>query len=182
MFTLIDAPIAALVTPSVDGDDTAAKTNQAAYATDAYFKSVTSILDDLGKESKDSVTLGQNAAWIDRWARKIERLPTLNVDSEMLDYGNYVVGQLRGASDAIRGIGINTGARAAQVSGGGYYGRYGSDGGYYGGYRGAGAQQRAIHDEERAIGATNALGTFRQIEAATVDIRRKMTARYKIEF
>ncbi|HEY1784827.1 MAG TPA: hypothetical protein VGG30_04730 [Pirellulales bacterium] len=177
VFSLIDAPIAALVSPGDEEDSDAGKNNQTAYASHAYFKSVTSIIDDLRKESKDSVTLGQNAAWIDRWARKIERLPMLNVDKDMLDYGGYVAASLRASSDAIKGIGINTGARTAQI----YGGRYGSYGGYAD-YRTAQAQGIAISAEERAKGATSALGMFRQIEGATTAIRRTMTDRYKIEF
>jgi hypothetical protein len=181
VLSLIDAPIAAVASPGDEKDEPAAKTSPAAYASHAYFKSVTSMLDDLGKEAKTSVTLGQNAAWIDGWARKIERLPMLNVDPDMLDYGGYVAAQLRATSRAIKGIGINTGARTAQTYGGGYSGRYGSYGGYSG-YRGANSQRLAVQAEERAAGATSALGTFSQIEGATTDIRRKMTERYKIEF
>ncbi len=86
-------------------------------------------------------------AWIDRWARKIERLPMLDVDKDMLDYGGYVAAALRGSSDAIKGIGINTGARTAQIYGGGYAGRIGPYGGYAV-YRDTDAERGAVRAEE----------------------------------
>ena len=160
VLSLIDAPIAAHFSPEGDGDTEAGKTKQIGYASHAYFISIESILDDLKKESKTSVTLGQNAAWIDRWARKIERLPTLNVDGDLLDYSEFVVGQLRASSGAIKGIGINTGVRTAQNYGGGYSGRYGSYGGYYG-YRGVKAQNLARARRGKGRGSDYCAGHLR---------------------
>ncbi len=180
VFSLINAPVNALVAPDAGGDSAAADARQKGYASQAYFNAIQSMLDDLNREAKDSVTLGQNAAWIDRWARKIERLPLLNVDPDLLDYGAYVAAQLRASSDAIKGIGISSGARSAQINGG-RYGAYGAYGGYAD-YRDNDNQRLAVRAEERAKGATSALGKFRGIEGATVDIRRKMTERYQIEF
>lgn len=195
VLSLIDAPISTFTQADEtlrSQADSASQNSQAAYASQAYFKAVESIIDDLRKESKDSVTLGQNAAWFDRWARKIERLPMVGVDKDMLDYGGFVVGQLRGASDSLKGIGINSAQRSAQVYesgqawvsgdyGSGYYGRYGSASGYYE-WNPVDSQRRAIRADERAKGSKDALGGMRQIENATGAIRRTMTERYQIQF
>ena len=149
VFSLIDAPIATFTSPAAGGDESAAKANKMGYASHAYFKSITSMLDSLRAESKDSVTLGQNASWIDRWARKIERLPMLDVDQDMLDYGGYVVAELRGASDSIEGSASPRALGTAEI----YGGRYSSYGGYSG-YRGAKSERLAVRAEEKAKGAT----------------------------
>ncbi len=174
VFSLIDAPIAFFLAPSepAKNDD---PSKLMAYQSLAYFKSIQSILEDVRKESRDSVTLGQNAAWIDRWARKIDRLPILNVDNDMLDYGSKVVGHLRQASDSLKGVGMNTAYRSA------YAGRSGGYGGYFGGYS-ADSDTGAIRTQEATQGASKALANCRDIESLNSTIRRIMTERYKIEF
>ncbi len=190
VLSLIDAPVAALATPGEAPPAGAEASSAMAYASFAYFKSIKSILADIRTESKDSVTLGQNAAWLDRWARKIERLPILNVDPDLLDYGAFVVAKLRGSSDSLKGIGINSAYRSAGiqdttqgwVAGGysGYYGRYVTVGGYF--EDSGDAQRRQVRTEERTKGASQALSQIRTIDQATATARRLMTERYKMEF
>ena len=82
--------------------------------------------------------------WFQNYANKVDRLPILNVDTDMLQYGQYVAQQLRNASMAIKGYGINK--RVAEVNAdqsaapfGGVLGQSANDyyasgasGGYYG--------------------------------------------------
>ncbi len=190
VLSLIDAPVATFTSPGDAPTDSGGKSAMA-YASHAYFQALKSILADIRKESKDSVTLGQNAAWLDRWARKIERMPILNVDQDLLDYSAFVVARLRGASDSLKGIGINSAYRSAGVQdtttgwvAGGfdpYYGRYVSYGGFFEENSGD-SQRRAIRTEEKTKGAANALSNCRSIDEATAAIRRTLTARYQMEF
>ena len=169
-----------------------------------YFKTVTTFFDELKNDMKDSKTLAQNATWFDKYARKIERLPMLNVDPEMLDYGTFVAHEMRQASLATRTMGIETGVRQSQIIGadvapyayGSYgYGRYGGYG--YGGYGYGGtyavynpraeakavyAERRVVKAEEKGQMATSVQSIKGEVIEATAQVRRKMTEKYQIEF
>ena len=195
VLSLIDAPVATFTQADeafTKEAATASEDSKAAYASQSYFKSIESILNDVRNEASTSTTLGQNAAWFDRWARKIERLPMVGVDKDLMDFGGFVADHLRGASDSLKGIGINSGQRTAQVYssgqawvsgnyGSGYYGRYGNHSGYYE-WNPVDSQRRAIRADERAKGSTDARASLRQIEHATGAIRRTMTQRYSVQF
>jgi hypothetical protein len=114
---------------SDDGGDESAKR----LASQQYFSSVTSLLDDLrAKPKRDGVqTFGQAAAWYGKYARKIDNLPILNVDPKLVEYGAATAQMLRNAEMAMKGVGMRSVARTTgENSGYGYYDGYG-----YGGYR-----------------------------------------------
>jgi hypothetical protein len=139
-----------------------------------YFQSIQQRLDSLRLQKKDAKTLGQMAMWIDMAARGIDRMSMVNVDDDLLDYGAAMSGDLRQIVASLQGVGIQSGARAAQI--------YGSDSNYYDdGYNVQGAR-RAVRAEEKAAGATSSLELARSIANQTAAIRRKMTDRYKIDF
>ncbi|MCU0958513.1 MAG: hypothetical protein MUF48_00280 [Pirellulaceae bacterium] len=154
---------------------------------------------------KEPQKIAQYGIWFEKYARKIDNLPLVNVDDEMLTYGAYVSQQLRNAAAAIQGIGIRSRVRqveAAQATGDAVPGYYGSayNGGYaYGGnyyYGGPGRsgnylqeglrqQQMArtqVKVQEKAAGTTAARAIVRDIETATATVRREMTKKYNIEF
>lgn len=163
-----------------------------------HFRAVTGMFDDLKKDMKNLKTLSSAQLWFDKYAKRIERLPILNVDEELLDYSAYVAQSLRAATGAVKTMGIRGGARQAQVTsgdgtvgyayGGGYrYGRYGG----YGGHsaysprmeaRNVGSERRVVRSQERAGMAANVQTIRADVIAATTDMRRKMTQRYQIEF
>jgi hypothetical protein len=178
-----------------------------AYASLEYFKTITTMLDDLrGKrKSTEFVTWGQVGLWFERYARKIDNLPILNVDNELLDFGVFVADSLRQSETAMKGIGAKSGYRKTQlpnVGGGAYYGGYYGYGYGYGYGRpvarasavGAavdtahanlalrGQAEAQIRTQERITGNANAHFIMQGIEQATSAIRRSMTQKYKIEF
>ena len=177
-----------------------------------YFKTIESYRNDLKQDMRDSKSISHTKVWFDKYARKIEKLPILNIDPEMLDYGSLVAKGLRAAAGSVTEMGISSAYRQKQVQGStappvnaGYYGGYG-DAGYYGGYgygRGYGynlpganawansayAQVRAeahqrqlIRAEEKAATAMDVQSIKADLIDATNNIRRKMSERYKIEF
>ena len=114
---------------SDDGGDESAKR----LASQQYFSSVTSLLDDLrAKPKRDGVqTFGQAAAWYGKYVRKIDNLPILNVDPKLVEYGAATAQMLRNAEMSMKGVGMRSAARTTgDNSGYGYY-----DGRGYGGYR-----------------------------------------------
>ena len=175
----------------------------AALASQEYFKTVTTLLDDLkGKRKSDEfVTWGQVGLWFERYAKKIDNLPILNVDNELLDYGVFVADSLRQSETAMKGIGAKSGYRKTQLSNSyatPYYGGYGYGYGYAPvtragaaaagvnaahanlAYRGQAEAQ--IRTQERIQGNTNAHFIMQGIDQATSAVRRTMTQKYKMEF
>jgi hypothetical protein len=179
VFSLIDQPTSSLIAADAAAPPQATAQQKAA-PSQQYFKALASILDDIRDQSKDAKTFGQSALWIDNWARRIDRLPALNVDPELLSFGQGTAAELRNISSALRGIGIQSGARTAQAYGSG--GGYQTTGGYsyYTDYREP--ERRAIRAQERAQGATTARDIARQIENETAKIRQAMTQKYQVEF
>ncbi len=176
-----------------------------ALASQEYFKTIETLLDDLkGKRKSDEfVTWGQVGLWFERYAKKIDNLPILNVDNELLDYGAFVADSLRQSETAMKGIGAKSGYRKTQlpnVSGGGtYYGGYGYGYGYgYGAPRAGaaaanldaahanlayrGQAEAQVRTQERIAGNANAHFIMQGIDQATSAIRRSMTQKYKMEF
>ena len=160
-----------------------------------HFKTVTGMADDLKADMKNSKTLAQTSLWFDKYARRIERLPTLNVDKELVKYSGFVAGQLRRASVVVKTMGIKSGVRQAQITGGDVSydagTRWGGYGNYGPGLGGADAtaeakakdsERRVVRAEEKGIAATDVQQIRQAIIAATADIRQKMTEKYEMQF
>jgi hypothetical protein len=174
--SLCEAPHLSLDESGRDADQSDAG-DPKLYATQGHFKSVQSLLDDLFGKKKE--TFGQAAKWAEQYAQRIDRLPILNVDEDMLAYSAKVSTLLRDQAMIGRGVGIRTASRQADV--------YGSSVTYnYYGQRlitqEAAAAQAAIATQERSSGAMNARQIRQQIENESAAIRKTMSQRYKVEF
>ena len=172
--------------PSEPSDsESADPTDKAIYATQQYFQSITRTMDSL-RNKKNVKTLAQYGTYFDNYARRIDRLPMLNVDSDMLNYGGYVSEQLRDAAVAVRGIAQNT--RTRQVnrdSSPTYGGRHGYAGMFSAWVPPRYESQRErsrISAEERVEGSKSARAILQEVENATADVRRAMTKKYQAEF
>jgi hypothetical protein len=171
-----------------DADDMAQKSL-------TYFHSVTKLIEDLQRHSKSN--RGDNF-WLDRYAKKIDRLPILYVDPDLLDFGQNTSETLRVMSGARKSANISSGVSRTNIAASAgaadsAYNNYGYN--YRGsGYRrnnGRGYGSRA-RGEERAQNAANKrfqatatskkLEGFRLIANASSELRRTMTERYEIEF
>jgi hypothetical protein len=181
-------------------DDASAPSGSQAASADAaaslkYFQAIQRHLNDLRHE-EGARSYGTIALWFDKYARRIERLPILGVDKDLVDYGQFVVYRLRDAVDAIRGVGLRSGAQSAGVTGSYYSDYYVFDSAVNYAYNTAAspanvasaqvgaaeAERRAIRQRERAQGSGDARSLMRVITDKTTDIRRQMTERYMIEF
>jgi hypothetical protein len=189
VFSLIDSPTAALIaTDKSRPAGSPSQSSAAVPATQKYFKTITSVRDDLRNKSKDAKTFGQYAMWLDNDARRIDRLPILDVDPEMLGYGRYLAVRMRDASMALKGIGIQSGVRTAQIyqtvsTDYNAYGGYGGGGySYYTEWRDVDSERRAARAEERGKGAMSAREIAQEVENETAKIRQAMTAKYKVNF
>jgi hypothetical protein len=179
------APPTVSAPPEMAGSENASATDKELYATQQYFRSIDGTMESL-RNKKNVKTLAQYGTWFDKYARHIDRLPMLNVDSEMLNYGGFVSEQLRDAAVAVRGIAQNT--RTRQVNQGSSP-TYGGLHGYAGMFsawvppRYESQRERSrISAEERVEGAKSARAILQDIENATADIRRSMTKKYSAPF
>ena len=158
-----------------------------------HFQAVESLVDDVrrlkgGSSGKTIGSMSDYAFWVEKYARKIDELPILNVDGDLLDYSGAVASMFRAVAGNYRGAGIYAGTRSANPGvrpvgpyrGGTYDRGYG-----YGGYAGytQGPSARTIAKRKgTASAAGNELQQMRSLEDATVKMRRLMTERYQIEF
>lgn len=165
-----------------------------------YFRSVTTLIDELNKEKKPR-NVSQRGYWYQQYATKIESLPILNVDPELLEFGSATASTLRGMANVgqiakdqnaliqanqIDHLAINT----PTTYGGSRYGYtpYGAAG--YGwsytvpnwnevsNYRQVGNLCQRNAATEKAFREA----TWKNIAEATQTIRRKMVQKYKVEF
>lgn len=147
------------------------------YATQSHFKAVRAIVDDPFSQKFGS--FGEYAHWAEKYAKKIDRLPLLHVDTEMQEYSAKVAEILRQGAEAFRGTVIRSSARQKQVWSSNYV-TFSYDG--WRNYDAQGQEQSAIRAQETARGATDSAAMRRMLDDMTGDIRRVMVARYKVEF
>jgi hypothetical protein len=198
LLSLVESPVtenSLAKAPSVSPGETPA---MEAKKSREYFRAVVGMADDLKKDMRNAKNLASTQLYFDKYAKRIERMPILGVDQDLLNYSAFVADTLRQATGSVKTMGIQTNVRQTQATGGGTYsandGYYGYGGYRYGAYgaygrgaqmadlKAAGAQKRVIGAEETAIMATDVQQLRQNLIAATTDIRRKMTQKYQIEF
>ncbi|SFJ57517.1 hypothetical protein [Planctomicrobium piriforme] len=150
-----------------------------------YYKSVVTLLDDLhGDREKLDTRGGTDGVWMDRYAKKIDRLPILNVDPDLLDWGSKTAETLRIMSSSRKNAGLSAGSQKSALRTGLYYDNsYGS----YGGIQGNTAQNDAMNryqiDRQLGNSATSVrVEGWRLIDDAAAAVRKTMTTRYSLEF
>jgi len=146
-----------------------------------YFKSVTTLLDDLQKAKVK--TFRHMAYMLNKYADSIDELPMLNVDDTLLKFGAWVSEQLRGMSSMALGTQARDQFLEANMTEGVYsYGGYGT--GYLPGY-GISSNYTALGNVE-GIGVANERAQRGQIwnaiNGAITQVRRQMTEKYQVEF
>ena len=187
-FSLIEQPTSALLATNEKPATPPQESNPVAYASKAYFQSINSILEDARKESSKAKTFGQSAMWFDGYARRIDKLSVLSVDPDLVNFGLGVATSFRDVSASLRGIGINSASRTAQIfqqtatSVNVNYG-YGYGGGsYYTEWRNVDGERRAVRAQERATGATNAREIIQLIQNEATKVRAAMSQKYQVNF
>lgn len=150
-------------------------------ATQRYYKSLMRMIDDV--RVPKGKTIGATRLWMDRYAKKIDRLPILGVDEDLVNLGAYVAGNLRFAANAYRDAGIQySSQRGSTATGKRYsYGNYGSF--RYTAAESEGSKQNAaIYRQIHSQAASQRLDIWRDIGEETAKIRRLLTQRYNVEF
>jgi hypothetical protein len=147
-----------------------------AQATLGYFRSVCSLLDGLRQEKSNGYKGMQ--MWLDRYAKRIDELPVLGVDTAMLDWGNTISRTLREMALGTSYTSKNQAYAVGATGSGGYYAGYGY--GYYGTSKAteaAGLKRRSnaqlgLYSDE----------VWAKIDLSRADLRRTMSEKYQVEF
>ena len=158
-----------------------------------YYKALETLVDDVKDPNPKSVVgTGEVAVWMDRYARKIDQLPILGVDEQLVDFSATIAQAIRDMGVQYRGVGIEA-SKMSNNAGreGGFYGDgYGYTGGYWGGYEGGAWEfphkTLAASSVAKRVGRANVSGNradlWRQIDDDMSKARRELTKRYQIEF
>jgi hypothetical protein len=205
IFSLFDRP------PSLPSKGEAPPTQQLSKeelvkeATKTYFTNMEEMLDDLRDKPKTAshYTVGQKAVWYKTYARKIERLPVLNVDPDLMQFSSQVSSSLYQAADAITSGAARS--RTRQVNAAPTYNYYTNTSVYGYSYRsndyGSGYvpygststvavedvqaefnNRARIRTEERVASMNQARGIVDQMELEVSNMRKKLTQKYQTEF
>jgi len=142
-------------------------------ASKRYFSEIDRSLPDLTLKRKTIENEKQWNMWHDKYAEEIDRLPVLNVDRELLQYGTSVSNRLRTISASVKGVNIKTRAMEFQKRGGWDY---------YGGYYSNSSDVEQEKAEARANGQLDRLDIWKSIEEDEAAMRKKMIGKYKIDF
>lgn len=174
-----------------------------ARATQQYFNAIGLLLKDLRSEDRkhETITPGLIAIWYKRYAEKIDALPILHVDPEMVQFGADMANALRQSQNAMQSVGERSAMRitnkpdaavyntaTAWRGGVGPYGGWGVQGAYAYRYNPRaslaleGEQEAKIREQERIRGYGNANQIMQGAEVAMANMRRKMTEKYNVEF
>jgi hypothetical protein len=150
-----------------------------AYTSKYYFDEIGTVVERVRKHK--SQTTGSRARWNDQQARRIDEMSTLNVDPQAVDYGANVAELLRGNALTIRSGNISAGAsKTAQGANRGYYNNsYGY--GYNNAYDVA-ASKRVTDAAARGAAYSDYTSVLSTIDQMTAEVRRALTAKYKIQF
>ncbi len=134
----------------------------------AYFKNLQTLLDDLRKELNKSQHY--HTVWLERYGRKIDDLPILNVDKNLLDFASTVSSSLRNQANARR----SASAASERVIAADAYNKA-----YYGSYAN---QATAPAYLTRQAYSAERFRSWRSIDDGIAAIRRYLTETYKVEF
>ena len=171
-------------------------------ATKTYFTNINTYLGDLNSQKNDAPSMGAVAMWYNKYADKLDRLPTLNVDPEMQQFGAFAADSMRAAGSALQNAGMAIPAKENQIAPVydtyTYTNVYGYvNNGYYGGYSGPVGNtntysvenrqeterlKRAMRYEERGGAYKYANDSMQQLNTKMAEVRRDMTAKYKTNF
>ena len=134
----------------------------------AYFNNLQTLLDDLRKELNKSQHYHQ--VWLERYARKIDDLPILNVDKNLLDFAGTVSSSLRNQANARRSASAaSERVIAADAYNKAYYGSYGN-------------QATAPAYLTRQAYSAERFRSWQSIDDGIATIRRYLTETYGVEF
>lgn len=159
-----------------------------AAASKKYYQAVAKMIDGFGKRVRGASSLREGATYVARDARRIDRLPILSVDPELVQWGTGVSSRLLEVASALGVSGHQARARTESIldpekrGGSSSELEIRTDRNEYVDRKNAARQRRAAAAEERAKVLEQATGVLKEIELSRAEIRAVMTQRYETEF
>ncbi len=141
-----------------------------AVASKRYYQSVRTILDDL--KAQKATSQGGMAVWYGRYARKLDQLPVLDVDPDLLSFSQQLGEALRRVSSAYDGVSSASAYR--KTMGSGYS--------YYGGTNVTAGDAARIRKQEDIYALKVSHDTWDDVENQFAAIRKTLTLKYGVEF
>jgi hypothetical protein len=138
-----------------------------------YFKTLEKLIEDL----RGGLNTDAKSAWYEKTARKIDNMPILHVDDELLAFGAQIAKDLRQTAEQGRTIGRQNSEN--QISAVASYGNY-YDGN--GGYYSTAGNLPILQTQAINASSQNRTRGMQAINNGLGDIRRRMTKKYQVEF
>ncbi|HKQ47926.1 MAG TPA: hypothetical protein VJZ71_07655 [Phycisphaerae bacterium] len=157
-------------------------------ASKQYYRSVSKTIDGFGARARTATSLAKGATYVGRDARNISRLPIVNVDPELVQWGASVSSQLLQVASTLGVSGLQARAKAESIlnpyESGGYQSELEirSDPNAEIDRQNAARQRRAAVAEEKTKALEQATQILLQLEAGRSQIRAAMTQKYNAEF
>lgn len=196
LFSIVDPPSPL---PTDDSDDDESETSKTAQASDksdaavvaaskSYYAAITKITENVGKKIRGSTAPTEGAKWVAADARRIGRLPIMNVDPDLVAWGTDVTMQLNELASAVGIGGFQVRSRAVGIQDAYVSGTHSSeleirsDPNDRIAKQNVRRQRLAASAEQRAQTSQIATKIMMEIEASRAQIRTAMVQRYNVEF
>lgn len=145
-----------------------------------YFDSINQVLEKY-RRKPEMKSLNSYATWFDLHARKLDALPVVGVDDELVVFAQYVTDRFREMSVVMRSAELSKTERATSYQNYAYGYRYGRWGGY-GEYWDYSKNRATATSLERLRGKNMAQEIFDEVEDRAGHIRQEMSKKYGINF
>lgn len=143
-----------------------------------YFKSVEELVNTVRKSKTSSLSV--YAKWFDRYARQIDDLSVLNVDEDVVEFGQNTADTFRQISGILLQGDYNRMTARTNAGDTGYY-----NNSYYRGYRSRYNNRtytRRVDADARMEGGNKAREVMRGLDSTAAKLRKELTQKYKIDF
>ncbi len=145
-----------------------------------YFDSIDRVLEAY-RQKPEMKNLNSYATWFDLQARKIDALPVVGVDDELVAFAQFVTDRFREMSVVMRSAELSKTERATSFQNYSYSYRYGRWGGY-GEYWDNSKNRATAASVERLRGKNAAREILDEVEDRAGHIRQEMSKKYGINF
>lgn len=184
LLSIVQSPIPAITVaqPQSAGAKAVAAADPAV-ASQRYFKAVCAMLDNFKGASSPS----ESASWARATSKRIDQLPILNVDPQLIQWGSNVSLKLKQAGAGMAVAQTQMNARVAGVADPSYTGTYDQAGEYKwtstpGEMENANRQRRQAALEQKAQAQEQTARILTEVAETRPAIRAAMVEKYKVEF
>jgi hypothetical protein len=181
---IVSSPIPAAVIDDKPQSAEGGKAGDPAQASQRYYKAICGFLDGFSAQN----SAADSAKWARNVSKRIDQLPILNVDPQLVQWGSLVSLKLKQAGTGMGTAQTQMDARVAGIADPAYSAyHYDNEGNYQsdinrGEMENARRQRRQVALEQKAQAQEQAVRVLAEIAETRPAIRAAMTEKYKVEF